>query len=327
MGRELQVALVLALLANGCNALFGVDELAFDPVPAGVGGVAGSADGGGGLGGQGGTATGRGGHGGDGIAGQGGVGGGGGAPALRDKGLAARYYLDEAATGSTQLALLDAGPSPLPLAITWQGMMSYVEIRTGRGIDWHAGSSQGRAQAALTDDKLGLLNGSTELTVEVVVRMDAPIEGSRIFQLSPVSSTSGPLALRVIDDNFNPGVDFMDVTAASDLSAEFDSPLDGAGRVVLHVVVDSSQVAEEDRIRLYRDGVEQGNAAVPSSTIVPVPLNQVFDATNSVLVLGNRPAGDRQLDGALYYFALYAAAFGQDEIDANVAILSTNDDS
>jgi hypothetical protein len=327
MGRELEIAFALALMATGCNALFGVDELAFDPAPAGMGGAAGSPVGGGG---EGGTATGRGGHGGDATAGAGGIGGAGGtggAPGLSDNRIVARYYVDEAEMGSTEMSLLDAGPDPLPLAINWQGMMRYVALPSGRGIDWGSGSSAGRAQAALTDDKLALLNGSTQVTVEVVAGMGSPIVDSRIFQLSPPTSTSGPFALRVINDNFNPGVDFMDTTSASDLSAEFDSPLEGVARVVLHVVVDSSQVAEEDRIRLYRDGVEQGNAAVPSSTIVPVPLNQIFDATGSVLVLGNRAAGDRQLDGALYYFALYATALSQDEIDTNVAILTANDDA
>jgi hypothetical protein len=312
---------------SGCNAIFGVDDLDFTPgAPGGGGGAGAVADGGGGSGGRAGAGGGGGAVGGGGAGGEGGAGGTG--TALTDRGLVARYYLDEAASGMAPTELVDAAQEPLALPIVWSAGLQYTEASTGRGLTWQPGANNpGRAQAPLGPEKSVLLGGSTQATLEAVVTITGPVADiPRIMQLSPPQATSGALSLRVADTS-NPGADFMDTTGgASDLSAEWESPLLGS-RAVLHVVIDTTAATPGERIKLYRDGLLAPAVVFSSLPIVPPEQNTALDVAGCDLVLGNRGTGDRPLDGTLHYFALYAVALTPAEVTANHALLSANDDT
>jgi hypothetical protein len=316
--------LVPACLAAACNSAFGVDEISFDawrPPPGTTSG-----------GGDGGAAGGSGGSGGDAVtstSSAGGMGGSGGSPpALVDRGLVVRYYIDEAASGQMPLQIEDAAPMPLPLPIIYEGnTFGYVEVDGQRGLRWELGNTS-KVMASITGTKVQqMLEGGTAGTIEVVVDTDVVSnQHSRISHIASPGELGGRFTLAVPPGGQGVLFDFRPAQQQS--TGEWDVPLRMAGRVVVHVVLDSSLADPTQRVQAFVDGQPLPAAAAPVFPIVPPTLGEMAAfGPGPALFVGNTFNGDTPVRGIVFYSALYAAALTPPELANNVALLLVDDDT
>lgn len=249
--------------------------------------------------------------------------GGGGGAALVNTGLIVRYFIDEAASGTAPTALLDASGvgSPFNLALTYASNMTYTEVSGNRGIDSASTTGNNEAVASINDttDKVrDAVNGAQKSTMEIVLRPDtiATAGGNRIFTLGNNDANTPELGV---------------ITAsATEYEVVFNTAIqriwDGAegSRLVLHVVIDTTQAVATDRVLVYVNG----------SLISPtVNANPTLNATISLpagskMQIINRNAGwGNPLGGAVFYTALYSSAFPQGDVTANYNRLIADDDT
>ena len=92
-------------------------------------------------------------------------------------------------------------------------------------------------------------------------------------------------------------------------------------RAVFHLVLETKQEAEDARVRLYVDGVAQvGSGPWPNQ-------NDTIQIYGTPLyTIGNRPALERSIEGAITYVAMYTVALTEAEIAMNVERLALDDD-
>jgi hypothetical protein len=240
---------------------------------------------------------------------------GGDADALVDRGLVARYYLDEAASGQAPPLALDAAPDPLDLPIIYSADMSYSESSGHRGLMWTQAQTDGRAAIDAAGTKIeAALTGSMTATFEVVVAIDnlpSSVPSARLASLSNTLASVG---------------DFDVVGRTGEISIGWNEGLAGmvsvpSGRSVLHVVVDTAAAMAVARRLVYVDGVP-----VSGGSLTPA-VNEVIESLEDAgFALGNRIDGGRSAAATLFYAALYSTAFTGAEVEHNVAILSLDDD-
>jgi hypothetical protein len=296
-------SVLVCVIGLGCNAVSGVDEFA-----VGIGGASAS------------STTSSGGGGGGGGGGVGGSGGDGGARAeLIDRGLLARYFLDDDTTNGVPPTLTDSAPEPLSLnTAATQGMT--LTDTPGRGaLNWPAPGFDDRASAPVNGSKLLQLAGLTTGTIELVIEVDGVTSNVSRFIYTGFGAELGDFALGSSDDL---RMSFYWGRLAGRWQVDFAA----INRVVLHVVLDTSQTAVQDRTRLYVDAM-----LVPQQTNVTNLLPPQQDETTNLpadlhFALGNREIGGRSIQGSLFYAALYTSALSQDEVQRNTTRLSANDD-
>jgi Concanavalin A-like lectin/glucanases superfamily len=315
-----------ALAASGCNGIFGIGDLSYD------GGVGGGATGGassssasdGGAGGA--IAVGGAG----GLGGFGGAGGAGGAlPMLSDRGLVARYWIDEAATGMPGFfdKLLDSATDPFDLPIFAAFALAWVEATTGRGLQWQAAGSFGMANESIGTSKLAALEGSTTVTVEAVLTLDGlPPYYARILQISPPENVAARLGLRITTGGLL-SMDINDNGGGVDHSGLWNPPLPVNDRIVLHAVMDTSGSAGQDRLRAYVDGVALTSISNFPEPVVPPAMEEALNfGPSPYFAIGNRAQGDRGFVGTIHYLALYDSAFTPARVGAAASALAVSDD-
>ncbi|MBW2455453.1 MAG: hypothetical protein JRI68_13115 [Deltaproteobacteria bacterium] len=321
--RAATVAACVGLAA--CNSIWGVDGLQF-----GSGATTTSNPGGGGS--QGGTtasggfgaAAGSGGN----LGGTGGgSGGSGGAPpALIDRELVARYYLDEAAAGQEPTAAQDSAADPLDLPLTYAAQLSYVEVDGNRGLRWTTAGSAGRATVPIGSTKVhDRLDDSTQVTVELVVDVEDSVYFDRLMHVGEANQVGGELALALPS-----GANTLSLHPygnAADNAGEWTVGLATAGRVVVHLVMDTNLATQADRTRLFVDGVAAPLTTPATTTYVPFQAGDNLDLDlSSTFTVGNKPIQNRSMKGTIFYLALYAVALTTTEIEGNVKLLQVSDD-
>ncbi len=238
-------------------------------------------------------------------------------PILVDRGLVARYFMDEAASGQTPETLMDSASSPLALPITYD-QAAYVETNGNRGLNFPSSVSTGKVELDLGSTKLfNQLSPATTVTIEVVAQITAGGSGSG--NESQIAGLRGG----------NP--DFM-LTAAGSNDLRFFRPFGSQGatwanansqqRMVLHLVFDSTLANADQRIELYKNG-----DALTKTASSPPNLNQnVGLAGNDKLMIGNSPNNNRSIQGTIFYVAYYNAALDAGEISNNAQRLLVDDD-
>lgn len=243
-----------------------------------------------------------------------------GGSCLTNAGLVVRYVLDEAAMGIAPKMVFDSAPNPLHLTLDYGSAnnMSYTEALTGRGLNWLAPDSSGTASAPIQGTKVfAALNGRTQGTIEVVVKLEA-VSGSssRIFTIG-MGVESGRFSLT---SNNIDRVQFrwLDNIVAGDWPVDFRT----LGRCILHTVVDTTQGNPSDRVRLYLNGMR----VTENTGVAPTPSQLIVLGSMRSLYLGNRDEFVRSFTGALYYAALYARPLTDNEIGQHVSYLEANDD-
>jgi len=290
-------------------------DFAFEASDAGTGGSGGFGGGGGGQGGE--PATGGGGSGG--LGGIGGIGGAGGeALPLIDDHIIVRYYFDEADMGMTPLEIIDHAPPQLNLACDYsQADMAFVDDPLGRGLSWSTLSVDDGAATLIDGSELkSRLQLGTAATIELVmqaVQIDNSVShifginvSSTLPRFGLVSTSLTELAFYWQPSPVRIGLWTVDLTA----------------RNVFHVVLNTAEVADSDRVRLFRNGT-----AVTNTTATFPGQDQLLDlSTSARLVAGNRITGGANMVGTIYYAAIYDDALTPEEIAQNSAVLTASDD-
>lgn len=254
-------------------------------------------------------------------------------------GLAARYYLDEAASGSSPAFALDAASSPLDLPITYATDLSYTEVAGQRGLRWAVAAEDGGPAVAIAGTKLQNLHGAQAASIEVVVDIDeATSSTSRLCNLG-----AGPYSALALGTDLPEVVEDVPIIGSPvrvEVRARFETAdytyvgfpvaLGQLGRVVLHAVVDASEAAPVDRVRLYVNGTRVARDEIYSeggNGMGPQQGELLWVEETETFSIGNRTLGQRSPNGTIYYTALYAHPLDQAQITHNVAHLLADDDA
>ena len=306
--RRVALGAAAVLVLGGCNAIFGVDGLTYDPsattASSGGGGTATVGPGGGGAGGEGGAATG----------GNGGAAAGGGGGGLEVPVPLVRYRLDEASVGAVVGPVFDSGmPPALDLSPeNAEGAMEYIEQDGNRGVYWNVAGGNAGLRAPVDAKLMAALDGATSLTIEAVFNVEVAIPtGSRIVHLSPPAQFAARLNLRVyangsLEVNFNDAVGTFPVSLGQ--------------RTVVHVAIDS-MVAPDDRVRFY-----VGGARVTPTVAVSLAAGATLAIPPTTVVnIGNRDCCRSPL-GTIAFVALYAEPLDEAVIEARAFTLAVDDD-
>lgn len=334
VGLLLSVGVALGWGCTASNSPLAPVELAGASVGAGgttssgegggseAGSGAGPASSSGNTGGAGGGSS-AGGSGGEGVGGgTGGEGGAGGAPPVgfTDDNLAVRYFFDEAPTGMGPNEVLDYGPELLHAAIDYDDQKYATHASGNLGMSWSQPGGDGGAGAPLNgSDFADKLEGGVAFTLEAVVdvvdvsnfddsRLVSVYSGSKVMLSVGVSESGEAHGKYNSDDQYYDGAEIA-----------------GKGRVVVHMVFDTSQVVPANRIRAYVDGQQYGNG---SGSLPDLGDNLNTGAGQLVVTLGN---GDNltneSMQGFLLYGAIYFEALGDADITKHTQLLKQSDDS
>jgi hypothetical protein len=248
---------------------------------------------------------------------------------LVDDALLVRYYLDEQAQGEPVQPILDAGPNaPVDLVGYYAaGTMQprFVTDDEHGGMRWTTAGGAGRVSqpvgSTAEQTKLSNIVGSTTMTIEVVLRIDAAWALSRIVTLE---RTGGGINLAFGARQTTGGLHY-EIYRQGSSWAQWPA---SASRAVVHVIIDT-ELAPSDRLRGFVDGV-----AVAPTLLGPPPSGHTFGLNgDTALSLGNcfplASGGpeDRAIGGTLYYAAIYAGALSDEQVAHNAAILMASDDS
>jgi hypothetical protein len=258
------------------------------------------------------------GGGGAGGSGAGGSGAGGSIPeTLVDRGLVARYFIDEAPSGTDPTELIDAAPDPLPLALSYAGVMTFGERDGQRGLLFSAKEQLDVASTPIAGTKIFTrLSGKTTATLEVVVAIDdASISQSRLIYVGEASE-AGRFSLNA------PQVDRVYVNwRGYDRIGAFVVDL-GPARVVLHAVLNTT-AEPEHRVRAFANG-----SPLPRiGGLIPGEGAGILLDGDEDLMIGNRPSGYRTPEGAIFYGAVYDVALSDEEVLRNAKALLASDDA
>jgi hypothetical protein len=242
---------------------------------------------------------------------------------LVDTLLTARYYFDEAASGSAPTTVFDhASLGTSDLTINYgSGNLSYLESGSNSGLE-STSISGAQAAARVIDDELDdlrtFLHGAQTITIELVMRVDVRHTGgqSRMFGVIDESSDVGRLMIKAAQGSDN-------LILAFNGSNVEQWALTTTEAAIWHVVIDTTQAAADDRVKVYKNG-----SVVTSTTSIAITQNTTLDlSTDQQLIAMNRIAGDRSFDGRLAYAALYAHAFSVAEVTHNYTELTADDDA
>jgi len=235
---------------------------------------------------------------------------------LVSRSLVVRYFIDEAASGQAPSELADATASPFPLQMHYTSALAFTEVAGQRGLRWTATGDDGRASAPLLLSKVAsALNGAQHFTYELVVDIRDTMTGEcRLISIGNGTGTYGTAALVTSD--------LVSLRLHIDTTNAYWNVAFGSGRVVLHAVVDTSQVTSSERYRLYIDGVQAPRTGgTPPAQGAGLAL-QAAD----FLAIGNIEGAGRSFGGEAYYAAIYSDALTDTEITTNAARLRANDD-
>lgn len=241
----------------------------------------------------------------------------GGAPpaGLVDRGLVARYFIDEAASGTEPTQLSDAADDPLPLAVHYDGTVAFGERDGQRGLIFAVVGAFGRASVPIGGTKvLSRLVGKTTSTLEAVVALDAvSTTPTRILHIG-ADTDSGKLTMSA------PLLDRIYLHSGDGRAGAWVASV-GPTRVVLHVVLDTN-AAPELRVRGYANGspLPRFGGEIPEAGAAIV-----LDGDEH-LVVGNREVGERSPEGAVLYAAIYDESLTEAEVLRNASLLLASDD-
>ena len=222
---------------------------------------------------------------------------------LQGDALVARYFINEAASGTEPLAL-DGAPGP-DLYLYYQEEMRFGESDDNRGLFWPTSLSDGYASGEIGGTAVAnALSAAQQATIELVVAVN-----------------EGTGTLLAISD----GLDMTLVSPTIEVSWPFqggawkDFPDDGTRRVV-HLRVDTAaQTPVELRVNGLPLEEDYFSAIVPNAALQ-------LATSGSTLWLGNLEESNSSIGGAILYFAIYGSALTPAQVTNNVTRLLASDD-
>jgi hypothetical protein len=244
------------------------------------------------------------------------------AECLVGRGLIVRYFINEAESGQGPGKLEDAAPDPLTLAIKASPELSFTTVDGHRGLRWTGEGQAGMASSPIDGTKIQLeMGGSTSGTIELVAQVESVTGMSRLSHIgiahddvfSPASASTDSFRFYLNEPDHTKPVEFP-------ISHYYD-----LGRIVMHLVLDTSLLAATSRVKLYING---GPISINSDEAnLPDPNEMIQLLNDHHYVLGNAQGGDRSFRGTLFYAAMYSAALTHTEVATNAALLQIDDDA
>lgn len=237
---------------------------------------------------------------------------------LAERGLLVRYHIDENDSSGGTAGLCDSAADPFHLALQNSSNMKFTDDGGRVGLEWMAAGNSGGAVGPINGTKVySRLNSDTSLTLELVFDIRNIDDGDSYFlRFGGSNSDTEVLSLESDTDGV---VELVWDNLAS--VAEWSVPF-GAGRVVVHLVIDT-MLDSGLRLQMYLNGnpieMEKDSSGVgPGKTLELDPAH--------LLSLGNRPGGNNSMRGTLYYAAIYDEALWSNEVSSNAALLMIDDD-
>lgn len=236
---------------------------------------------------------------------------------LVDRGLVARYFIDEAASGQTPTSLTDSAPSPLSLPLTF-GQATFTEVNGHRGLQWAANTSSGKGEISLAGTKfLQQLVPARTVTIEVVVQITSSGGSGNESQITGMRGSNPDFMLTSLN-----GTDIRFFKPFGSEGATWSNVNAAQQRMVLHLVFDSQQANPSDRIDLFVNGL----GIIKTASFPPAMGQTVGLGGSDEFMLGNRQQSDRSIAGTIFYVAYYQVALNDTEIASNAQRLLSNDD-
>ncbi|MBX3249547.1 MAG: hypothetical protein KF901_20385 [Myxococcales bacterium] len=234
-------------------------------------------------------------------------------PVFTDRGLIARFFLDEGSGGVVRDA---TGAIALPLTEDPPGNPALTSADGFGGLRFTATNANGRACVDPSGTPLAGVDGSSTGTLEAVVDLHRFEEqGSRFIHFG-----AG------LEWDFSVGyaLSGLVIIGMNDSAMEryFDAELIDRGRSVVTMVFDG-RLAPEQRVRAYLDGSRIPERSAEGRGIVPLSIRL---AAGTSFCLGNRPIGARSFEGVLHYAAVYAEALTDAEVLDHARQLLIRDD-
>lgn len=242
---------------------------------------------------------------------------------LASPGLVARYYLNEAESGTSVTSVLDSSPNAYHLNdVAYNGgTMQWVKLFGQRGLYSNTYSVPAYAKRrATTNDALLQKSGGTKWTIEIVSdRLLGTNNNERIFALHTILNTS----ISGLAVNINPTeltVGFQEVFVGSLLNIYTPA----SGIRTLHAVIDTTQATEANRVRIYVNGVFASQMVLGTA---PVQNSGLTLTTDFETLIFNRSTYLRSPVGTLFYAALYADALSATDVANNHSVLIVDSDA
>lgn len=251
----------------------------------------------------------------------------------------ARYFLNEASSGTTPTTIADSVGSN-PLTINYKtNKAAWVSVTAGKGLDFTTtGGTVGSALArcAATTGNLGsAFSGKKEASAIVVFRADAvPAEGV-LFNLVDDRGYDGSFGVRLEELAFGQ-LGFRVTFASDDVNGDVQfyrhnwfaatqTAYTTSAICVLHIVVDTTQATDVNRVKVWMNGVQLSGADEPG-----VPLNATITTltANDWLYVGNGPEGPdgMNIDGAIFYLEVGTGQLTAPQIASTyAALIAAND--
>jgi hypothetical protein len=241
--------------------------------------------------------------------------------------LLGRYWFNEAGSGQGPTHVLDDQANPVDLAITYTFDFSWATVGGHIGLQSTGTNHAGIARGAVVGTKYDTgLTGSTQGTfVTVAAWTDAP----HVALIAGFLTTSDNrrTALLASDVAGRPQATFT-TDMQNNLSVVWPVALGDNTRRVLHLIYDSNQAVAEERIRLYVNGVDQGNALILSGSFPALGETLKLSDTGMELQVANRAKRQYQpMLGTVFYYAAYNAVLTDAEITKNATDLLADDDT
>lgn len=239
------------------------------------------------------------------------------------------YPLSEAASGTTPTEAVDI-INGYNLALNYgSSTMAYSELAAGkRGLTSTSTTGTHRGVKAINDTSDALrdaLAGITAVTLEFRLNVGGGnVSGGRVFVIGDSSGSTGRLGLRHHGDADNWWVPFNDTNIQ--LPVVGTSGLTLGNVHTLHVVIDTNQATQNDRVRICVNGggsFIQVTNSITSGATLSIP-------SGHSLYLLNRLDGSswaRSIDGTVYHAAIYPAALTLANCQNNHTELSASDDT
>jgi len=212
------------------------------------------------------------------------------------------------------LNLIIVNPSPPELSVA-------EDIVGRRGLQWTMAGSEARASTEIMGTKIQTgLDQKTTVTIELVMDLRTTVEWTRVIYIGHFESGMAFEDLSLPFDDAG----YMTLYMADNYAGRWLFDFAHAGRVVVHLVVNTAEPAPDARRKLYVNG-----DYVPSDrgVMVAPSLNQPINVASSThLSIGTRYLGSTSPKGILYYAAIYADALSDDEIQNHTTLLLNDDD-
>ncbi|MCA9620068.1 MAG: hypothetical protein KC731_13675, partial [Myxococcales bacterium] len=194
--------------------------------------------------------------------------------------------------------------------------MGFVEVNGHRGLRWSIADQSGKASAVVGGTKILGIDGATAATIEAVVAVEGGLPGTVCERIAHIGTNSNGSLTLCSEDGQR-----LDLRVNTMNGPFWSVGLPSLGRVVVHVVLDSSEALAPDRAKLYLDG-----ALVPASGGTPIPPGLTVALTFGEYAIGNRVDSAASQQGTIFYLAHYLTALTEQEVVNNAQVLAVSDD-